>query len=108
MLPPTRASSRRTGAFRWCRWEETPSASHGTHRRDRCPVPHAACWAWLPSRNSTRTTRNHSTGLTRRYSALLSTATGEGQTLVATLPLYLSALAGKGGHLLPVDGNLAR
>jgi len=34
--------------------------------------------------------------------------TGEGQTLVATLPLYLSALAGKGGHLVPVDGNLAR
>jgi len=34
--------------------------------------------------------------------------TGEGQTLVATLPLYLSALAGKGGHLVTVDGNLAR
>ena len=34
--------------------------------------------------------------------------TGEVQTLVATLPLYLSALAGKGGHLVPVDGNLAR
>ncbi len=34
--------------------------------------------------------------------------TGEGQTLVATLPLYLSALAGKGGHLVTVDGYLAR
>jgi preprotein translocase subunit SecA len=35
-------------------------------------------------------------------------ATGEGKTLVATLPLYLNALTGKGAHLVPVNDYLAR
>ena len=35
-------------------------------------------------------------------------ATGEGKTLVATLPLYLNALAGKGVHLVTVNSYLAR
>jgi preprotein translocase subunit SecA len=35
-------------------------------------------------------------------------ATGEGKTLVATLPLYLNALAGKGSHLVTVNSYLAR
>lgn len=35
-------------------------------------------------------------------------ATGEGKTLVATLPLYLNALAGKGAHLVTVNDYLAR
>jgi len=34
--------------------------------------------------------------------------TGEGKTLVATLPLYLNALAGKGAHLITVNDYLAR
>ena len=34
--------------------------------------------------------------------------TGEGKTLVATLPLYLNALAGKGAHLVTVNEYLAR
>ncbi|SVC77608.1 uncharacterized protein METZ01_LOCUS330462, partial [marine metagenome] len=34
--------------------------------------------------------------------------TGEGKTLVATLPLYLNALAGHGGHLVTVNDYLAR
>ena len=34
--------------------------------------------------------------------------TGEGKTLVATLPLYLNALAGKGCHLATVNDYLAR
>ncbi|MFF0742041.1 preprotein translocase subunit SecA [Streptomyces sp. NPDC004111] len=33
--------------------------------------------------------------------------TGEGKTLVATLPLYLNALAGKGAHLVTVNDYLA-
>jgi preprotein translocase subunit SecA len=33
--------------------------------------------------------------------------TGEGKTLVATLPLYLNALAGEGVHLVTVNGYLA-
>jgi preprotein translocase subunit SecA len=35
-------------------------------------------------------------------------ATGEGKTLVATLPLYLNALPGKGVHLVTVNSYLAR
>jgi preprotein translocase subunit SecA len=34
--------------------------------------------------------------------------TGEGKTLVATLPLYLNALLGKGTHLITVNDYLAR
>ena len=34
--------------------------------------------------------------------------TGEGKTLVATLPLYLNALAGRGTHLVTVNDYLAR
>ncbi|HKK39525.1 MAG TPA: preprotein translocase subunit SecA [Cryomorphaceae bacterium] len=34
--------------------------------------------------------------------------TGEGKTLVATLPVYLNALAGKGVHLITVNDYLAR
>ena len=35
-------------------------------------------------------------------------ATGEGKTLVATMPLYLNALAGRGAHLVTVNSYLAR
>ena len=34
--------------------------------------------------------------------------TGEGKTLVATLPLYLNALEGKGCHLITVNDYLAK
>ncbi|MDR0970736.1 MAG: preprotein translocase subunit SecA [Lentimicrobiaceae bacterium] len=35
-------------------------------------------------------------------------ATGEGKTLVATLPVYLNALAGKGVHIVTVNDYLAK
>ncbi|MFO7890841.1 MAG: preprotein translocase subunit SecA [bacterium] len=35
-------------------------------------------------------------------------ATGEGKTLVATMPLYLNALVGKGAHLVTVNDYLAQ
>ena len=35
-------------------------------------------------------------------------ATGEGETLVATLPVFLNALAGKGVHVVTVNDYLAR
>jgi preprotein translocase subunit SecA len=35
-------------------------------------------------------------------------ATGEGKTLVATLPLYLNALTGRGAHLVTTNDYLAR
>ena len=34
--------------------------------------------------------------------------TGEGKTLVATLPAYLNALSGKGVHVVTVNDYLAR
>jgi preprotein translocase subunit SecA len=34
--------------------------------------------------------------------------TGEGKTLVATLPAYLNALSGKGVHIVTVNEYLAR
>lgn len=34
-------------------------------------------------------------------------ATGEGKTLVATLPLFLNALVGRGAHLVTVNDYLA-
>ena len=34
--------------------------------------------------------------------------TGEGKTLVATLPMYLNAIEGKGAHLVTVNDYLAR
>ena len=34
--------------------------------------------------------------------------TGEGKTLVATLPSYLNALAGRGVHVITVNDYLAR
>jgi preprotein translocase subunit SecA len=35
-------------------------------------------------------------------------ATGEGKTLVATMPVYLNALAGRGVHLVTVNTYLAQ
>jgi preprotein translocase subunit SecA len=35
-------------------------------------------------------------------------ATGEGKTLVATMPLYLNAIAGRGSHLVTVNSYLAQ
>jgi preprotein translocase subunit SecA len=35
-------------------------------------------------------------------------ATGEGKTLVATMPIYLNALTGRGAHLVTVNDYLAR
>ena len=42
------------------------------------------------------------------HGAILEMQTGEGKTLVATLPLVLYALAGRGAHLATVNDYLAR
>jgi preprotein translocase subunit SecA len=39
---------------------------------------------------------------------LAEMATGEGKTLVASLPSYLNALSGKGVHVVTVNDYLAR
>ena len=47
-------------------------------------------------------------GIQLHLGRLAEMATGEGKTLVATLPLYLNALPGKGAHLVTVNSYLAR
>ena len=47
-------------------------------------------------------------GISLHQGKIAEMRTGEGKTLVATLPLYLNALAGKGTHLVTVNDYLAR
>ncbi len=47
-------------------------------------------------------------GIVLHQGKIAEMATGEGKTLVATLPLYLNALLGKGAHLVTVNDYLAR
>jgi preprotein translocase subunit SecA len=47
-------------------------------------------------------------GIQLHLGKIAEMATGEGKTLVATLPLYLNALSGKGAHLVTVNSYLAR
>ncbi len=47
-------------------------------------------------------------GIVLHQGKIAEMATGEGKTLVATLPLYLNALAGRGAHLITVNNYLAR
>ncbi|HEX9654619.1 MAG TPA: DEAD/DEAH box helicase, partial [bacterium] len=47
-------------------------------------------------------------GIVLHEGKIAEMATGEGKTLVATMPLYLNALAGKGVHLVTVNDYLAR
>jgi preprotein translocase subunit SecA len=47
-------------------------------------------------------------GITLHQGKIAEMRTGEGKTLVATLPLYLNALTGRGVHLITVNDYLAR
>lgn len=47
-------------------------------------------------------------GIVLHQGKIAEMATGEGKTLVATLPLYLNALLGKGCHLVTVNDYLAK
>jgi len=47
-------------------------------------------------------------GLTLHYGMIAEMTNGEGKTLVATLPVYLNALSGKGVHVVTVNDYLAR
>jgi len=47
-------------------------------------------------------------GMTLHRGKVAEMATGEGKTLVATMPLYLNALAGRGAHLVTVNSYLAQ
>ena len=47
-------------------------------------------------------------GMVLHRGSIAEMKTGEGKTLVATLPVYLNALAGKGVHVVTVNDYLAR
>lgn len=47
-------------------------------------------------------------GIVLHQGKIAEMATGEGKTLVASMPVYLNALAGKGVHLITVNDYLAR
>ncbi len=47
-------------------------------------------------------------GIVLHQGKIAEMATGEGKTLVATLPVYLNALSGKGVHLITVNDYLAK
>ncbi|MBW8779311.1 MAG: preprotein translocase subunit SecA [Burkholderiales bacterium] len=47
-------------------------------------------------------------GMTLHNGKIAEMRTGEGKTLMATLPVYLNALGGKGVHLITVNDYLAR
>ena len=47
-------------------------------------------------------------GIALHQGKISEMATGEGKTLVATMPIYLNALVGEGVHLVTVNDYLAR
>jgi len=47
-------------------------------------------------------------GIVLHQGKIAEMATGEGKTLVATMPLYLNALPGRGAHLVTVNDYLAK
>jgi len=47
-------------------------------------------------------------GMALHHGKIAEMRTGEGKTLVATLPVYLNAIAGKGVHVVTVNDYLAR
>ncbi len=47
-------------------------------------------------------------GIVLHQGKIAEMKTGEGKTLVATLPMYLNALTGKGSHLITVNDYLAK
>ena len=47
-------------------------------------------------------------GMVLHQGKIAEMKTGEGKTLVATLPVYLNALAGKGVHVVTVNDYLAK
>jgi preprotein translocase subunit SecA len=47
-------------------------------------------------------------GIVLHQGKIAEMATGEGKTLVATMPMYLNGLTGRGAHLITVNDYLAR
>lgn len=69
--------------------------------------------SWMAGGNMTRWDMVHYDvqfigGIVLHQGKISEMATGEGKTLVATLPVYLNALAGKGVHVVTVNDYLAK
>ncbi len=69
--------------------------------------------SWLAGGNTIRWDMVHYDvqfigGIVLHQGKISEMATGEGKTLVATLPVYLNALAGKGVHVVTVNDYLAK
>ena len=47
-------------------------------------------------------------GMALHFGWIAEMKTGEGKTLVSTLPVYLNALSGRGVHVVTVNDYLAR
>src|SRR5574344_1473552 len=74
-----------------------------------------AVWSnsWLAGGNTITWDRVHYDvqligGIVLHQGKISEMATGEGKTLVATLPIYLNSLAGKGVHVVTVNDYLAK
>ena len=64
--------------------------------------PDRSSGTWSPTTSSSSAASRCTAG------KVAEMATGEGKTLVATMPLYLNALAGRGAHLVTVNSYLAQ
>ena len=67
-----------------------------------CGRPRTGCWACGP------TAVQLVGGIVLHQGRIAEMKTGEGKTLVATLPAYLNALTGKGVHIVTVNDYLAK
>ena len=76
-----------------------PAAGGLCHRAGRQPT---ACWACAPIRVQLIG------GIVLHQGRIAEMKTGEGKTLVATLPAYLNALTGEGVHIVTVNDYLAK
>ena len=67
-----------------------------------CGRPRTGCWACGP------TGARLVGGIVPHQGRIAEMKTGEGKTLVATLPAYLNALTGRGVHIVTVNDYLAK
>ncbi len=108
-LEPAHDGPLRRGPARQDR--RVPRSASPTARRSTncCPKPSR----WCARRPSATLGQRHFDvqlmgGMVLHEGKIAEMKTGEGKTLVATLPVYLNALAGKGVHVVTVNDYLAR
>ena len=107
--PRRRRGRAAPGDRRGARRDPARGVRHGARRR---APPASARRSWSPAASWRGTWCHYDVqlmgGIQLHLGKIAEMATGEGKTLVATLPLYLNALPGKGAHLVTVNSYLAR